>query len=64
MSERSDKPSYPKEMRDIAKRNGQSLVTIDVPGFTFKGPVPKKYATQAIKMVTKWAKENFGEETT
>jgi hypothetical protein len=55
MSERSIKPSYPKEMREIAKREKLHLVTVDVPGMTFQGPVPLPWAKELIAIVTEFA---------
>jgi len=34
--------SYPKDMRACARDEGLSLVTIDVPGVSFQGALPKE----------------------
>lgn len=53
MSERGFKPSYSKEMRARAKQDGRHLVTIDVPGMCFKGPVDKKFVNQLLRLVVR-----------
>lgn len=62
--ERSIKPSYPKEMRELAKQNDQSLVTVDVPGLTFKGPVPHSWAKELVRVMTEFAKRDAKVEMT
>lgn len=53
MTYRSMKPSYPKEMKDRAKKDGRLLCTVDVPGFCFKGPVDKEDVKELMSMVVK-----------
>lgn len=38
---RSRYVSYPREMRARAKADGRHLVTVDIPGISFQGPVTK-----------------------
>jgi hypothetical protein len=45
-------PSYPKDMREFAKANGKSLVTVAVPGFVFQGPVDAEQSRDLLKWVT------------
>ena len=47
--------SYPKDMKDRAKADERSLVTVDVPGMTFQGPVDRKTA----KALLQWVTENI-----
>jgi alpha-beta hydrolase superfamily lysophospholipase len=51
------KPSYPKEMRERAKQDGTHLVTVDVPGLCFQGPVTKEQVKEAVEMLTRWFEE-------
>jgi GTP-binding protein EngB required for normal cell division len=49
--------SYTKEKRMIAKADNLALVTIDLPGFTFQGPVDRERAEQLDKFVMQWITE-------
>jgi hypothetical protein len=51
------RPSYPRAMKERAKKDGKSLVTVDVPGLCFQGPVSKKHVKEAIMMLTRWFKQ-------
>ncbi len=44
--------SYPKEVREIAKRRGLGLVTVDVPGMNFQGPADPKLVKKLLQVVT------------
>lgn len=46
------KPSYPRDMSDRAKADDRSLVTVDVPGMTFQGPIDPALAGALLKWVT------------
>lgn len=54
MTDASMKVSYPKEMKEKAKKDKKPLCCIDVPGMTFKGPVDQENITEAVKMLTRW----------
>lgn len=47
--------SYPKDMKDLAKKDERSLVTVDVPGMMFQGPVDRETA----KALLRWVTENI-----
>lgn len=51
------KISYTKEQRIRAKADNLALVTIDLPGFTFQGPVDRDRAEQLDKFVMQWITE-------
>lgn len=44
--------SYPKVMRERAKADGKGLVTIDVPGMTFQGPVDNEVISKLVEFTT------------
>ena len=44
--------SYPKDMKDRAKADERSLVTVDVPGMMFQGPVDRETAKKLLRWVT------------
>jgi hypothetical protein len=45
-------------MRDRAKSDGTHLVTVDVPGMTFQGPVTKEQVTELVNLLTRWFKRD------
>jgi GTP-binding protein EngB required for normal cell division len=51
------KVSYTKEQRMRAQADSLALVTIDLPGFTFQGPVDRERAEQLDKFVMQWISE-------
>jgi hypothetical protein len=48
------KPSYPKDMKERAKKDGKKLITVDVPGFCFQGPATNEEVSQLMKLITSW----------
>jgi hypothetical protein len=51
------KVSYTKEQRMRAKADNLALVTIDLPGFTFQGPVDRERAGKLDAFVMEWISE-------
>lgn len=47
------RPSYPKAMRDHAKQHKLHLITIDVPGMCFQGPVDVEAKHKLVQFVIK-----------
>jgi hypothetical protein len=56
------KIKYSKEMRDRAKADGLHLVTVDVPGMTYQGPITIEQRREMIQMLTRWIKSECGTE--
>lgn len=49
--------SYSKQMREIAKRERRELVTVDVNGMTYQGPVSREEADMLLGKFNEWLEE-------
>lgn len=54
--------SYPKEMREIAKRESKSLVTFEGGGVRFQGPATKEEAAEVRDLFWGWYQKRINRQ--